>query len=238
MVIDERVASRRHGDQRDDHSDQSAHTGQIKRSESVHDGRERHNNGREGAEHLANEPSVSVTPKRHCTDRDFLHIEAAGSEAVHGAPRISRDDRQDIRLPSAGVAFRLVRVEPTEIAKNWNVLESALIEAADGSRGRYSVEGILGQVFKADWQLWAVITGEHLQALLATELSVELSGNRSASISFAVGENPREWVHLIDELENWARSQGCSRLEIWARKGWAKMLQDYKLSHVLLEKHL
>lgn len=233
-MIDERAASRRYGDPRDDHSHQSAHTGQIERGGAVHNDGEQHDFGGIGAEHLANESSISIPTKRHCTDRDVLHIDSTSVEAVHGAPRVSGIDGQDVRVPS----FRLVRVETTEIGKNWNVLENALIEAADGSRGRYSVEGILTQVFREDWQLWAVITGDHLQALLATTLSVELSGHRTAGIVFAVGEAPREWVHLIDELEDWARTQGCTRLEIWARKGWAKMLQDYKLSHVLLEKHL
>jgi hypothetical protein len=40
----------------------------------------------------------------------------------------------------------------------------------------------------------------------------------------------------LDELERYATAQGCNGMRIYGRKGWARKLPDYKMTHVLLEK--
>lgn len=90
---------------------------------------------------------------------------------------------------------------------------------------------------RGEWHLLAV-WADRIKAVLAVEVYTELSGLRVAAIRFTTGEHSHEWAHLISEIENWAKSQGCGKIETWARKGWVKRLPEYRMTHVLLEKDI
>jgi len=101
------------------------------------------------------------------------------------------------------------------------------------SKGRFSLQGIAGKLLRGEWQLWVVWDGAY-RAVLATELSAE----GVARINFATGRGADDWAHLIGDIEQWAKEQGAHCLEMLARKGWARHMKSYRVSHVLLEKDL
>ena len=105
------------------------------------------------------------------------------------------------------------------------------------SRGRYSRKGVVERLLSGDWQLWLVWDGS-VKGTLATELYFDVSGDKACTIRFCTGADAKDWVRLIDHIESWARAEGCKRMAMQARKGWAKHLTDYKLTHVVLEKPL
>jgi hypothetical protein len=43
---------------------------------------------------------------------------------------------------------------------------------------------------------------------------------------------------LIGGLERFARAEGCARVRICGRRGWARRLPDYFVKRVILEKEL
>lgn len=43
---------------------------------------------------------------------------------------------------------------------------------------------------------------------------------------------------VCDEIENWARNEGCVGIEICGRKGWSRVLDGFKQTGVILEKDL
>ena len=45
-------------------------------------------------------------------------------------------------------------------------------------------------------------------------------------------------MHLISEVEDWARTQGCDIMEAEARPGWARSMKEYKKTRIILEKWL
>lgn len=101
------------------------------------------------------------------------------------------------------------------------------------SNGELSLAGIAERLLTGEWQLWVVVDGTY-RAVLATELTKE----GIARINFATGRGAEDWKHLIDEIKEWARQQGCHHLKMLARKGWAKHLPEFKISHVMLEMDL
>ncbi len=105
------------------------------------------------------------------------------------------------------------------------------------SKGRYSVPGMLKRFATGDWHLWIVWDGT-VRAIVATELYLDVSGMKCCTIRFATGRDASGWAHHLDEIEAWARTEGCGRLDMIARKGWAKHLPAYRMSHVFLEKDL
>lgn len=92
-------------------------------------------------------------------------------------------------------------------------------------------------LLKGDWQLWVVWDGT-VRAIVITELYKDVSGMKCCMIRVCTGNGAKDWSHLIGFIEDWARGQGCERLDMLARKGWAKRLPDYHLTHIMLEKVL
>ena len=105
------------------------------------------------------------------------------------------------------------------------------------SKGRYSVPGMLTRFARKEWYLWIVWDGA-VRAIVGTELYLDISGMKCCMIRFATGRDAAGWTHLLDQIEDWARSEGCARMDMIARKGWAKHLPEYRMSHVFLEKDL
>ena len=52
------------------------------------------------------------------------------------------------------------------------------------------------------------------------------------------GRQRQMWQHLIKHIEEFASKNDCDGLELIARPGWQKILQNYnyKRTHVVLEK--
>lgn len=138
---------------------------------------------------------------------------------------------------SAVEPARLVQVPVEAFEKLSGRLLPLLDDVARRSNGRWTVRAMLREFYDGRWQFWVVWDGS-LQMLLGTELYTELSGKRFLGIRFATGEGAKRHVHLIDRLEDYARDQGCHAVDGWMRKGWAKHLPEYRLSHVLLEREL
>jgi hypothetical protein len=143
------------------------------------------------------------------------------------------------RMSSSVDEYALLAIEPEELGNVWSLIEPLVLKTIDGMNGRHTLQSLLAEVMEHDLALWAVVSqGQGLQALVGTQIAVSSSGLRSLVIRFTVGKGIHDWVYLLDQLEDYARSVGCQRVETWARKGWAKHMPDYKLTHVLLEKDL
>ena len=90
--------------------------------------------------------------------------------------------------------------------------------------------------------------GAVIKAAAVTQLS-ELNGARFCSI-VACGASPSkpaarrrgrdrdEWLPLLAGLEHYARAESCKAMRIFGRRGWERLLPDYKAARVLLEKEL
>lgn len=118
-----------------------------------------------------------------------------------------------------------------------HIVAESLISVAERSHGEFDAKVMIERFQRGEWQLWVVWDGA-LKATLGTELHLTDTGQKQCSVRFCTGSNIDGWGHLIADLETWAKREGCQRLNMWARKGWAKKLPAYKLTHVLLERDL
>jgi hypothetical protein len=62
---------------------------------------------------------------------------------------------------------------------------------------------------------------------------------RKVCVIIACGgiDMPR-WLPLIEGIEKYARAEGCAAVRIVGRKGWARVLPDYRVHRVVLERKL
>jgi len=108
--------------------------------------------------------------------------------------------------------------------------------------GRYTYDGMLAHMRDGTVILWVagINDGHGVKpcAVMGTDIAKTPSGDLTGRVLFMTGADRAKWVHLISDYEDAMRAAGCTRIEITARKGWARELKDYTMTHVLFEKAL
>ena len=131
---------------------------------------------------------------------------------------------------------RALCVAPALLEKFWPHV-SPLIAAAM-RRGRITDFAVVDRaVLSGNALLWIACDGGRIHAAAVTELSA-VAGERFCTITACGGSGRAQWLPLIAELEDYARREGCAAMRIFGRTGWARVLPDYRVSRVLLEKPL
>jgi hypothetical protein len=50
------------------------------------------------------------------------------------------------------------------------------------------------------------------------------------------GSDMQRWLPLIDQIETYAKREGCVRARIYGRKGWLRVLEGYEQKHIIMDK--
>lgn len=73
-------------------------------------------------------------------------------------------------------------------------------------------------------QLWVLENEKNLQGLLLTEI-IQHARVSVLLLRFGAGKFSREGVRLVREVVfSWAKTYGCTQVEVFGRKGWGKVL--------------
>lgn len=86
--------------------------------------------------------------------------------------------------------------------------------------------------------LWMAWDGTEALAAAITKLTVDRSGFKECTIVACGGKRMPEWIEHINGLERFARAEGCRRVSIYGRPGWKRVLSNYRISKVILEKDI
>lgn len=134
----------------------------------------------------------------------------------------------------------LVPVPVDTIPKVWSAILPFIEKGIKRHEDRYTVEGIAQALHDEKWGLWIAWKEDpgEIRAILATEIYTVMTGDRVSNIPFLSGEGKEDWFHLLEGIEQWAIQMGCQRIEMVARKGLARHLKDYRMTHVMLSKDL
>ena len=138
---------------------------------------------------------------------------------------------------SSSAEPRLVLLDP---ARAWELPERALdwLEAALQGDPRATVTVTLADVEAERAQLWGILSGEELMAVVVTRILTFGSFCRALRIQLCGGEQLHSWKHLLPELEGHARNLQCHLVEIQGRRGWGRVFPEYRERSILLEKEL
>lgn len=128
-------------------------------------------------------------------------------------------------------------VKSENIADWWDGIEWMVKDIAARSHGRHTVRSLVDMILEQRAQMWISIRDEKPESLTLTMISV-YPDTKICTLFASCGHNPQNWAGFIENIEEWARNEGCSRIEAVARPGWQKRLSDYKRTHVVLEKSL
>jgi hypothetical protein len=133
----------------------------------------------------------------------------------------------------------LIRIVPGPLEKLLPLAAPWIRQACEYD-AEWSVEEIAQGVDDGRLQLWVCWQSDPPAALGAgvTRIAENRRGERiGRDVVFAAADIDRV-LPLLDRLEEFFRSQGCARMRISGRQGWARKLRHYRLAAVVLEKAL
>ena len=128
--------------------------------------------------------------------------------------------------------MKAICVDPARISEFWPHFKH-LIDRAIIRVGRADPLIVESRVLDGNLLLWLAYDGQIVHGAAVTELDDGI-----CTIVACGGENLSLWLPLINDLEQFARDEGCKSVQIIGRKGWVRVLKNYKTKAVILERKL
>jgi hypothetical protein len=142
---------------------------------------------------------------------------------------------------------QLICIDPARINEFWPHV-APLIKAAMVRGAITDFTDVEDAVFARRALVWIAWNGTALKAAAVTQLStvhgerfctiVACASGRLRPSSRAMGQDRSEWLPLLAGLERYAKSENCQAIRIFGRRGWERLLPDYRPARVLLQKEL
>lgn len=98
-------------------------------------------------------------------------------------------------------------------------------------------EDIEADILSGRSLLWLAWNGQAIEAAASTVL-INSDIGKVCVIAACGGTGMKRWLPLLDGIESYARDEGCTRVRIYGRKGWLRVLDGYREKHVILDKDL
>ena len=131
----------------------------------------------------------------------------------------------------------IVEIVPTLAVETiWDSVRKLITKTNDDVLNDNDIKGYL---LNGDYTLWVAIDEESkdVVAAMTTEFAYYPRDKVCRVVTLA-GERMKEWIGNLDMVEDWAKEQGCNYLDMYGRRGWIKVLPDWKEDSVLLRKKL
>lgn len=125
----------------------------------------------------------------------------------------------------------LLCVDPKEVSQIWPYAGS-MIRAAIDQTNLSDFAEIEKDVLSGNQLLWLAVS-DHIEAAATTHLSRNV-----CTLTACSGHQRERWLPLFAKIEKYAKDEGCHTMRIFGRKGWQRVLDGYRVEHVVLEKDL
>ena len=130
----------------------------------------------------------------------------------------------------------LVCVDPERVREVWPHV-SALLKAACYRTRLNAFADIEADILAGRSLLWIAWNGSRVESAAATIL-INSEIGKVCIITACGGSDMKRWLPLIDQIETYARDEGCRRVRIYGRKGWLHVLEGYEERHIIMDKEL
>ena len=139
--------------------------------------------------------------------------------------------------------MQLLKIPFKKIDEVWSLVKNNIQEALNYSGNQVDLDFVYKTLQADNFQLWIVwdedkkTVQEQYNGVVVTEI-IQRKLKKSCHIYIMTGKNRQQWQHLIKVIEDFAEQQECNNMELIARPGWQKILQNYNYvrTHVVLDK--
>lgn len=135
-------------------------------------------------------------------------------------------------MPSS---VRLLCVSPDDARKFWPHVNKFILEAM--VRGGGECSNVETDLFDGLSQLWIALDGAKIIAAAITSLGI-VNNEKTCTIVACGGDELARFGHFINDIEKFAKAEGCAAVRINGRLGWKRALIGYGLQSVVLRKEL
>ena len=141
--------------------------------------------------------------------------------------------------------MQLLNIPINKVDEVWSLVKRNIQEALFYSGNHTDSDFVYQTIKDGKFQLWVVwdkskkTVKEQYNGVVVTEI-VKRKLKQSCNIFIVTGKNRQQWQHLISVLEDFALKNECTNMELIARQGWEKIMEqfNYKKTHVVLEKQI
>jgi hypothetical protein len=135
-----------------------------------------------------------------------------------------------------------VLIPTDKIKQVENFIKDSIDKALKFGGNHYNLEDVLKLLYDGTAQLWILWNEKKktkYQGCIVSKI-LERPNSKSLNLFIVTGQDRKLWQDKITVLEDFAKQEGCSHLETYARPGWSRILKkhNYKTTHYLLEKKL
>ena len=131
--------------------------------------------------------------------------------------------------------MKFTGVISSELPQYWGRVDGFI---ASGLAEGENLDHILERLIARSCQLWIAHDAETVIAACITEI-VTIGGRKVFNIISVGGTRMPEWLPHMATLEAFARSHGCSAMRFEEiRPGWQRILKDFHVTKINLEKAL
>lgn len=122
----------------------------------------------------------------------------------------------------------LTGIPAGRVASVWPAVAPMLARALDHGQGDYGLDDIRALLLDRSCQLWAWIEDGAIAACCVTTIIV-YPRRKVCGLMLVGGKGLARWLDAAQPvIAAWARAQGCTQLEGYARKGWLRVLKDWR----------
>ena len=123
------------------------------------------------------------------------------------------------------VDFRYVPI--STVPEIWDKVTKVLGKSIDTSKGKFFVHDVFESVMEQNYLLWVATVDDDIVAAATTRVIV-YPNKQALAIDWMGGSKMKLWLPLVQKaMEDYAIQTGCSHLEGYGRKGWARWLSKY-----------
>lgn len=130
----------------------------------------------------------------------------------------------------------LACVDPAQVERFWPLAERFIASAYKHNHQSVPDE-LLTELRERRKLLWLAVDDNMLIGAIVTGI-YDTIGGRTLKMLECGGESMPRWLHLHREIEDYAKAEGCGRVLIEGRLGWARKLEGYRPVGIVLEKRI
>lgn len=104
-----------------------------------------------------------------------------------------------------------------------------------GDLGRFEV--VESDVRSRHAILWVALVNGELSGAVVTQIG-QTEKSKVCTILACGGSGINNWLRLLPAIEQYGRIHGCEVLRFMGRRGWVRILKEYRTDKVIMEKRL
>jgi len=121
--------------------------------------------------------------------------------------------------------MKALQVAPHLTPRAWPLIEKWVAEALAEGMADIGPAVVKQRLITGDMQLWLAWDGRKAHGCCITETFESVRG-KGCNLVVVAGLNFKKWRPLTKAIKDWARGNGCVRLEAGGREGWTRYVKS------------